>query len=169
MRKDGSPPTVDLKLIEGKVDDIFKKQNIWLFSFFWSFFCSGDFLSKQMKTRVYHLGDEALYLPIRGLSPLLGDSKPTYSKVSRCAGPLLLYILTFSCAIACSSKTINSHSPWNPRKAHSIFSHCILCHTWTYQPGRYFHTVLGGQTSLSKFNFLALESNRKDRMSFLPS
>ena len=69
MRKDGSPPTVDLKLIEGKVDDIFKKQNIWLFSFFWSFFCSGDFLSKQMKTRVYHLGEEALYLPIRGLSP----------------------------------------------------------------------------------------------------
>ena len=28
MRKGGSPPTVDLKLIEGKVDDIFKKQNI---------------------------------------------------------------------------------------------------------------------------------------------
>ena len=28
MRKDGSPPTVDLKLIEGKVDDILKKQNI---------------------------------------------------------------------------------------------------------------------------------------------
>ena len=26
MRKDGSPPTVDLKLIEGKVVDILKKQ-----------------------------------------------------------------------------------------------------------------------------------------------
>ena len=56
---------------------------------------SSDFLSKQMKTRVYHLGEEALYLPIRGLSPLLGLSKPTYSKFSRCVGPLLLYILTF--------------------------------------------------------------------------
>ena len=28
MRKDNSPPTVDLNLIEGKVDDILKKQNI---------------------------------------------------------------------------------------------------------------------------------------------
>ena len=87
MRKDGSPPTVDLKLIEGKVDDIVTKQHTENTSR-----NSNDFLSKQMNTRVYHLGEEALYLPIRGLSPLLGLSKPTYSKFSHCAGPLLLYI-----------------------------------------------------------------------------
>ena len=45
-------------------------------------------------------------------------------------------------------------------------------HTGPYvginQNGRYFHTVQAGQTSFVKSNFQTSESNRKDRMSFLP-
>ena len=49
-----------------------------------------------------------------------------------------------------------------------LFALHTVSYLVTNQSGRYFHTVRAGQTSLVKFNFQSSESNRKDRMSFLP-
>ena len=56
----------------------------------------------------------------------------------------------------------------NPPAYLFLFAPYTVLYFVTSQSGWYFHTVRASQTSFVKFNFQTSESNRKDRMSFLP-